>query len=410
MRKISIAVASPPIGTSLEAISYNFVFDEAYRLAKKGIDVHVVRGVQGRTSQRNGIYFHDLEKLVDTRALGSVLRRLPMYPPISLLRKPETIYWENLRALRLSEVIKNYKIDLIHAHFAYPEGVVGLLSRKETKKPLVVTVHGNDILVEPNCNYGIRLSRRIDAMVRKVLNDADLVIAASNATFNEVRKIIKKTDKVHLVPNGVDTEEFCPNLDSSLIKKKLGIEEQRVVFTLRNHRTRYGIEYLIRAAPLVIKERDDVVFLVGGDGPLRDFHERLAVNLGVKDKVIFVGRIPENQKPHYFAMSDIVVIPSLQEAFGLVVSEAMACEKPVIGSRVGGIPDQIIDGFNGFLVQPGNPREIAEKVLWLLDKPSKAESMGIRGREIAVRKFNIERRMEHILLLYQKLLEKQDQS
>ena len=247
-------------------------------------------------------------------------------------------------------------------------------------------------------------------MVRKVLNDADLVMAASTATYNEVRKIIKKTDKVRLVPNGVDTEKFCPNVDSPFIKKKLGIEGQRVVFTLRNHRANYGIEYLIRAAPLVIKERDDVVFLIGGDGPLRGFHEQLAVNLGAKGKVIFVGAIPENQKPHYFAESDIVVIPSLQEAFGLVVSEAMACGKPVIGSRVGGIPDQIIDGFNGFLVQPRNPREIAEKILWFIDKPSKARSMGIRGREIAVRKFNIERRIEHILLLYQKLLEKQGQS
>jgi N-acetyl-alpha-D-glucosaminyl L-malate synthase BshA len=406
MGKISVAVVSPPIGTSPETVQYSFIFDEAFWLARKGLSVHVVREFQGDISLSYGIYFHGLRKLIDIRAIVSALRKLPTYPPISLLRKPETIYWENLRALSLSKVIKNYEIDLVHAHFAYPEGFVGLLARKETKKPLVVTVHGNDILVESHSHYGIRLSRRFDAIVRWVLNDADLVIAASNATFNEVCKIIKKTDKVHLVPNGVDTEKFCPNLNCTCIKKKLGVEGLKVIFTLRNHRTCYGIEYLIRATPLVIKERGDVVFVIGGDGPLRSFHERLAVKLGVKEKVIFVGELTLDQKLHYFAMSDMVVVPSLQEAFGLVVSEAMACGKPVIGSRVGGIPDQIIDGFNGFLVQPRNPTEIAEKILWLIDHSSEAEFMGMRGREIAVKKFNIERRIDHILLLYQKLLEK----
>jgi glycosyltransferase involved in cell wall biosynthesis len=122
-----------------------------------------------------------------------------------------------------------------------------------------------------------------------------------------------------------------------------------------------------------------------------------------------VGAIPSNQKPHYFAESDIVVIPSLQEAFGLVVSEAMASGKPVVGSRVGGIPDQIIDGYNGFLVQPKNPLEIAEKILWLTDNPSVAKHMGRRGRDMVERKFNIEKRIETILSLYEKLLEKQGQ-
>jgi glycosyltransferase involved in cell wall biosynthesis len=166
---------------------------------------------------------------------------------------------------------------------------------------------------------------------------------------------------------------------------------------------------LIRAVPIVTKEKDDVVFVIGGEGPLRGFHEQLASKLGVKEKILFPGKIPMEQAPYYFAMSDTVVVPSLQEAFGLVVSEAMACGKPVIGSRVGGIPDQINDGYNGFLVQPRNPTEIAEKIAWLIDNSSEAKLMGMRGRKIAEEKFNIERRINHILSLYQKLLEKQGQ-
>ncbi|MEM1583004.1 MAG: glycosyltransferase family 4 protein, partial [Candidatus Bathyarchaeia archaeon] len=123
-----------------------------------------------------------------------------------------------------------------------------------------------------------------------------------------------------------------------------------------------------------------------------------------KDKVIFTGRIPQDEVPYYYSMSDIVVVPSLQEAFGLVVSEAMACGKPVIGTNVGGIPDQIIDGYNGFLVKPRSPEDIAEKIIWLLENQEEAKVMGMRGRKIVEEKFNIERKMDRIIELYKSLL------
>ncbi|MEM2487710.1 MAG: glycosyltransferase family 4 protein, partial [Thermoproteota archaeon] len=128
--------------------------------------------------------------------------------------------------------------------------------------------------------------------------------------------------------------------------------------------------------------------------------------LGVKEKVIFTGRISRNEVPYYYAMSDIVVVPSLQEAFGLVISEAMSSGKPVIGSKVGGIPDQIIHGYNGFLVQPRNPEEIAEKIVWLIENPEKAKQMGRNGRILAEEKFNIDRRIDRIIQLYKEVLRK----
>ena len=106
----------------------------------------------------------------------------------------------------------------------------------------------------------------------------------------------------------------------------------------------------------------------------------------------------------YYAMSDVVVVPSIQEAFGLVVSEAMACGKPIVGSDVGGIRDQIINGYNGFLVSPKSPDEIAERILWLLENPDEATKMGQRGREIVERKFDISKRVDKVLKLYRKLV------
>jgi len=97
-------------------------------------------------------------------------------------------------------------------------------------------------------------------------------------------------------------------------------------------------------------------------------------------------------------------VPSLQEAFGLVVSEAMACGKPVIGTRVGGILDQVIDGYNGFLVEPRNSAQIAERILWLIENPDEARRMGMNGRKIVEEKFNIDKRIEKIISIYEEFL------
>lgn len=403
-KKIYVAIISGPVGKTPKDITYSFVFDEAYRLAKKGINVHLVRSKIEEDSFSYDMHFHGLDRKIDIQGVKSTLKNLHKYPLVSLLRKPTAIYGENLFAVNVSRVIEKNQIDLIHAHFAYPEGLVGLLAKGRTGKPLVVTIHGSDILVDPSVGYGVRLSKRIDAIVSRVLNDADAVIGASKATFNEASKIVNSVDKVHLIPNGVDIQRFNPDLDGSNTRKKLGIERRTVIFTLRAHEPKYGLEYLIRAAPMVTKEKEDAVFVIGGDGSLRHYHEQLAVKLGVKEKIIFTGKIPQSETPYYYAMSDIVVVPSLQEAFGLVVSEAMACGKPLIGSKVGGIPDQIIDGYNGFLVKPKDPHTIAEKILYLCEHQDEAKKMGERGRGIAEEKFDINKRIDQIISLYEILL------
>jgi glycosyltransferase involved in cell wall biosynthesis len=182
---------------------------------------------------------------------------------------------EHLYATNVLRVVEKNNIDIIHAHFAHSEGLVGLLVKRKMNKPLVVTVHGHDILVEPSVRYGARLSKRIDAIVKLVLKEADAVITASNATFIEACRIIGLADKIHLIPNGVDIQRFNTRIESSGVKKKLGIENCFVVFALRHHEPRYGLEYLIRAIPTVLKQRKDVFFVIGGSGSLRQYHEEL---------------------------------------------------------------------------------------------------------------------------------------
>ena len=241
-------------------------------------------------------------------------------------------------------------------------------------------------------------------LINKVLNNADSIIAASTKTYETCREIVEDPSKVHLIPNGVDVNRFNTFLDGSRIRKKLGLKDQAIVFTLRKHDSKYGIEFLIRAAAIVKRIHPKIVFIIGGDGPLKNYHEKLAMLLGVSDIVIFTGEIPQEEMPFYYAMSDIAVTPSVQEAFGLVITEAMACGKPVIGTRVGGIPDQIIDGYNGFLVTPKNPLEIAQKICWMIENPDKANQMGLNGRKTVEEKFNFNKRTKDIFSLYKSLI------
>lgn len=397
MEKPSVAIISERVGKTPEYIIHSFIFDEAYRLAIKGINVHIIRNKIEMDSLSHGMRFHGIERKINFGTILLMLRKRFIHSKLSFLSTP--IYSSNI-----SKVIERNRIDLIHAHFAYPEGLAGLLAKRRTGKPLVVTVHGADILVEPSVGYGIRRFKIMDSIVSRVLNEADAVLAASKATFNEVSKIVNDADKIHLIPNGVDIQRFNPDLDGSKIRENLGIEGCTMIFTLRHHEHKYGLEYLIRAAPMVMKESSNVVFVIGGDGSLRSFHEKLSTKLGVKEKIIFPGSILAKDVPYYYASSDMAVVPSIQEAFGLVVSEAMACGKPVIGTNIGGIPDQIINGHNGFLVKLRNPEEIAEKILWLISNSKEAKRMGMNGRKIVEENFNIDKRTDKIIQLYGELI------
>jgi len=402
-----VCIIASSIGKSPSEIPQSFVFDEAFRLSRKGLDIHIVTSRLEREIASYGMKFHGIMRRPELRALHFLVRNLIDYPFISLSRNLSRIYLESLYALSVSRVIEKYDVDLIHAHFAYPEGFVGVLAREKIKRPLIVTIHGYDLLTEPSIGYGLRLHKHYDFIIRSVLEKADAIILASKALYMEASRILSNNEigKIHLIPNGVDVNKFNPSIDGTEIKRLHKAEGKHIVFTARHHRPVYGIAYLIMAAKLVISRRKDVVFIIGGDGPLLNYHKELAGKLGVKDYIVFTGAIPRDIIPKYYAASDIVVVPSLQESWGLVATEAMACGKPVIASNVGGLPDQIIDGFNGFLVPPRSPKAIADKILYLLENPSEARIIGRNGRMLAEEKYDIEKRVDKIIEVYKKLLE-----
>ena len=296
----------------------------------------------------------------------------------------------------VTNVIKQNQIDLIHAHWAYPEGFVGLLAKQSTDKPLVVTLHGKDILAESATRYGMRLYKHRNTAVKQVLQKADRILVASKYVYNATIRANCPPEKITILPMGTDLIRFNPNIDGQYFRKKLSLNLDPVIFTVRHHVPKNGIEYLIKAFPRVLKKYPKTRLIIGGTGPLINYHRDLTQKLGISSRIIFTDRISQHELPYYYAACDIFVIPSVLEAFGIVTLEAMACGKPVIGSNTGGIAEIIQDQINGLLFNPRDPQDLANKIIGLIQRRDLRVEFGVKGRRIAEEKYDITNRIKTI--------------
>jgi len=405
MMNLSIALIISEIGRDITAIPSSFVFDEFYRLSKYGIKFHVIEPTLKKSSSLNNIYFHGLRKRYEHGILKFMLKNLSIYPFSSLIRDPRILFRENRYAFNVVRIIEEKNIDLIHAHFCYPEGFIGLHAKKHVKKPLIVTAHGRDIQIERSINYGLRLNPKIDLLVRKVVKEADRLIAASTFNINLLLELGASVDKIRHIPFGVDLNRFNPKLNGSIIRCKLNIDEDaHIIFCLKSGVKRYGVEYLIKAAPMILNVFPKVVFIVGRKGPLHNYYLSLCKELGVLDKFIFVGNIPYDLLPYYYASCDIFVNPSIIEGFGIVTIEAMACGKPVVATNAGGTTDIIINEFNGLLVKPKSSIELADKIIYLLSNPEISKNIAINARKTVEEKFSKEKQIKRVLSVYKEFV------
>ena len=401
MSSLRVGVISSGVGKSPSHIPYSFIFDEAVGFANHGLRVHIIRPIREPPSQSCGLVYHGKPNLQPLGFVPFLVRSLNCIPPHGFAIFPGSLLSLFEYAYAIANLAQAGNLDLLHAHFAYPEGFAGFIARARTKIPLVLTLHGYDILTQPSVGYGARLDIRLDKIIRRVIANSDAILTASSATYKEALRAGAREDKTHLIYNGVDIDRFNPTINGGPIREKLGLDDKFILLTVRSHRRKYGIEYVLKAMKRICEATDTVHLILGGTGPLKEYHENLAKHLGIAESVTFTGSIPAAELPAYNAACDVVIVPSLQEAFGLVVTEGMAAAKPVIGSAVGGIPDQVVDGRNGFLVPPGCPDEIQEKVLSLVADPSLCKRMGKTGRRIAESKFDIRNRIERIIKVYE---------
>jgi rhamnosyl/mannosyltransferase len=238
------------------------------------------------------------------------------------------------------------------------------------------------------------------------LHRADAIVAATPAHFETSEQIPRDIDakRLHVIPYGIDASPFSPNDASrskaAALRDRYGAS--RVVFAVGRHVYYKGFEYLVRAMKYV-----DATLLLGGTGPLRGQHERMAAESGLEGKVIFAGRIPEEELPSYYAACDVFCMPSVErsEAFGIVQLEAMAAGRPVVCCELGnGVNYVNRHGETGLAVPPRDPKALARAINTLLtDEPLRAR-MGTAGRARVAAEFSAENMVQQHLRLYRKLL------
>jgi len=293
---------------------------------------------------------------------------------------------------KIKAIINSFKPDMIHAHYASSYGLLGALSGFY---PLIISAWGSDVFSfpakSPLHNYILRYN----------FKRADVILSTSHALALETKKYTAKS--IGVTPFGIDTNTFRP-----MEVKNIFSEGTIVIGTVKQLEVEYGISDLLRAFALVKKRNEGVSLklLIVGSGSLLNELKILAKELKIENDTVFTGFIPPAEVPAYHNMIDISVFPSLQESFGVSVLEASACEKPVIVSNVGGLPEVVEDGVTGIIVPPADPDKLADAIEKLVRDEELRKTMGKKGREGVERLYNWQNNVKQMIAVYEQAVNK----
>jgi len=284
--------------------------------------------------------------------------------------------------------------DVIHLHYPFIGATEALLFSK-IKKPLVIQYH-MDLGVPKVLSFLIKPYNLLVA--KNIFKKADKILVSSYdyvESFGPMSNFFKKNkEKFIEIPYGVDTEFFKPGeKNRDLLKKYNLLESDKIILFVGGlDQAHYfkGVSLLLEAVGNFKFQIPNFKLIIVGKGNLETKYEKMAENLGIKEKVIFTGEVSDNDLPDYYNLADIFVLPSINrsESFGIVLLEAMACGKPCIASNLPGVRTVVDDGETGFLVEPKNVDDLVKKIKSLLESENLLKKMGEAGRKKVEEKYN----------------------
>lgn len=304
---------------------------------------------------RFGTYagFARVPRQEERRGIRITHPRYPLIPKIGMTIAPLLLAAAARKEIRRI-IDEGYDFDLIDAHYFYPDGVAAVMLGEEFNKPVVITARGTDINLIPNYS----LPRK---MVLWAARKAAKAITVCNALKEEMVALGADPSKILPLRNGVDLQLFQPG-DREQLRRKLGMNR----FTLLSVgllEPRKGHELIIQAMP----EMPDAELLIAGSGPDRQKLESLARDLGVDQRVRFLGPRPQQELREYYGAADALVLASSREGWANVLLESMACGTPVVASNVWGTPEVVASPDAGVLMKERTPRGIVDAVKTLRD-------------------------------------------
>jgi glycosyltransferase involved in cell wall biosynthesis len=331
---------------------------------------------------------------------------------------PLTKYWRFARSTpkKLEELHKKIGFDVVHANLPL---IPSFAIPNETGSILISTVHstwkgeaeaikrGGRRRLNPNEKLMLRFSSPLRFYEKRLMKRSDALIAVSMYTRRELVELYGVAEeKIHVIYNGVDVQKFKNRGEGVDLRRELGIEEgQKVILCVGRLYYRKGLTMLLRSIPRVVQKFADVRVLISGEGFKRNEEnlQELAEKLKIDDFVMFLGYFPDERLPDLYATADLFVLPALYENFPFAILEAQSTGLPVISTQVGGIPEFLINNENGLLVESGDPEQLAQAILILLQDPAFAEQLGRCGRMRVEEKFAWPAIADQVVGLYRRL-------
>lgn len=349
-------------------------------LAKNGHEVHFIAYNQPARLNHffDNVYYHEVSVL-----------DYPLfeYPP-----------YETALTSKLVDVIQHYRLDILHVHYAIPHASAAFLARtilyeKGIYTPVITTLHGTDItLVGKDATFA--------PVVAFSINQSDGVTAVSDSLRKQTYEYFEVTSPIEVIPNFIDLAEF-KKFNKDHFKKAIAPADERILIHTSNFRKVKRIEDVVNIFYRVQQQLPAKLLLVG-DGPERLKAEQQVRELGIAQDVRFLGK--QDAVGELLAVSDLFLMPSETESFGLAALEAMACEVPVISSNAGGIPEINQNGITGFMSNVGNVEDMAANAIYILSDKERLKQFRSNALQQAQR-FDINRIMPLYEQYYQTILE-----
>ena len=288
----------------------------------------------------------------------------------------------------LKRLLRQYQFDVVHGHWVVPNGFVAAHAVRAARVPLVITLHGSDIFLA-------KQQPILRKVARWTLAQSEAVTACSPELIRGAEEIGETAENLHLVPWAMDVKAFAETAKSAELRQEWNLQpEQPVIMTVGRMVEKKGTDYLLRAMPRILAACPSAHCMIVGDGPEIPRLQELTAGLGIQKSVTFVGRILWNEVAIYMQLCNIFVVPSVHDAQGNVdglpstVLEAMSAGKPVVASRVAGIPLAVVDQETGILVDEKDEIQLANAITALIGAPAIGAAYGAQGRARIETHFN----------------------
>jgi N-acetyl-alpha-D-glucosaminyl L-malate synthase BshA len=293
-------------------------------------------------------------------------------------------------------MVKLYKIEVLHVHYAIPHAYAGYMAKQMLKDegidiPMVTTLHGTDITLVGNHPF-------YKPAVTFSINKSDFVTSVSQSLKDDTLKLFNIKNEIQVIPNFIELDKIKKDDKSPCQRSVMANDEERIITHISNFRKVKRIPDIIAIFNKIQKEIPAKLMMVG-EGPEKEKAEHLCRELGIQDKVIFFGN--SNEIDTILCQTDLFLLPSKTESFGLVALEAMACGVPVISSNAGGLPEVNKDGFSGYLSEVGDVDGMANNAMKILKEDAVLTEFK-KNALITAQQFDIKK----ILPLYEDLYQR----